>query len=159
MIDRAAAAPAAAERPAPDLRPAGSADPRWRLRHLPLLLAVSAAVLVAAALLGWWARGGAGAAGAAIGVAVVTVSYTASTLAIAGADVVAPQLVLPVGLGMYVAKFSVLGGVMFAAAATGWSGLVPLGWGVAAGVVGWTAAQIWWIATVHAPRQLTYLGS
>jgi len=142
---------------APALRPVG--DRRWRLRHLPLLLMVSGLVLVAAAVVGWWTHGGAGAAGAAIGVGVATVSYTASTLVIAKADAISPQLVLPVGLGMYVAKFSLLGGMMLVAAGTGWSGLVPLGWGIAAGVIGWTGAQIWWVATIHAPRQLMYLDS
>lgn len=135
------------------------ADRHWRLRHLPVLLVVSAALAVAAAFVGWLTAGGAGAAGAAIGVGIVTVSYTLSTLVIAWADSISPQLVLPFGLAMYAAKFSVFGVLMAAVAATGWAGLVPFGVGVVVGVVGWTAAQIWWIVTVHAPRQLERAGS
>jgi hypothetical protein len=138
---------------------AESGDRHWRLRHLPILLAVSAALAVLAALVGGLTAGGAGAAGAAIGVGMVTVSYTLSTLVIAWADAISPQLVLPFGLAVYAAKFSLFGVSMAAAAATGWAGLVPLGVGVVIGVIGWTAAQIWWIVTVHAPRQLEKVGS
>jgi hypothetical protein len=109
----------------------------------------SAVVLAAAAIAGWLARGNAGAAGAAVGVGVVTLSYTMSTVLIAWADSLSPQLVLPFGLGAYVAKFSLFGGLMILIGGTGWAGLVPMAWGIVAGVVGWTAAQIWWIATVR----------
>lgn len=129
-------------------------DRHWRLRHLPVLLGVSVVLLVGAAVVGWLAGGGPGATGAAIGVGVVSVSYTLSTLAVAGADSISPQLVLPVGLTMYVTKFTILGVLMVVMVASGWAGLVPLGVGVAVGVVGWTAAQIWWIVTVHAPHQV-----
>lgn len=127
-------------------------DDRWRLRHLPVLLAVSAVVLVAAAVAGWLGRGGVGAAGAALGVAIVTASYTLSTLVIAWADTISSRLVLPFGLAVYVAKFSVLGVLMAGLAANDWPGLLPLGCGIIAGVIGWTAVQIWWITTVHARR-------
>lgn len=122
----------------------------WRLRHLPLLLVASSVVLVAAMLAGWLSRGTAGAAGAAIGVGVVTLSYTFSTLLIAWADSISSKLVLPFGLGAYVAKFSLFGGLMLLIGGSRWPGLVPMGWGIVAGVAGWTAAQIWWIVTVHA---------
>jgi hypothetical protein len=122
------------------------------LRHLPVLLSVSAALIAVAALVGGVTAGGAGALGATIGVAVVTFSYTSSTLVVAWADSVDPQLVFPFGLAMYVAKFTVFGSLMFAAAATGWSGLVPLALGVVAAVVAWTGAHIWWISTVHLGR-------
>jgi hypothetical protein len=130
-------------------RPAGPADRRWRLRHLPALLLASAIVLLAAAVVGWLMRGGVGAAGAAIGVGVATLSYTVSTLIIAWADSLESRLVLPFGLGTYVAKFSLLGGLMILVGGSGWRGLVPMAWGIVAGVVGWSVAQIWWIITVH----------
>ncbi|HEX2770971.1 MAG TPA: hypothetical protein VHN18_00905 [Micromonosporaceae bacterium] len=131
--------------------PAGpvSAAGRWRLRHLPALLLASGAVLVAATLIGGLVRGGAGAAGAAIGVGVVILSYTLSTLVIAWADAISPQLVLPFGLGVYVAKFSLFGGLMILVGGSDWAGLLPMAWGIVAGGFGWTVAQIWWIATVH----------
>jgi hypothetical protein len=128
-------------------------DGGWRLRHLPVLLAVSAVLLLGAAGIGWLARGGAGAAGAVAGVAIVTASYTLSTLVIAWADSVHPQLVLPFGLTMYATKIGVIGVVMASVAATDWAGLVPLGFGVVAGVIGWTATQVWWFIKVHARQQ------
>jgi phosphotransferase system glucose/maltose/N-acetylglucosamine-specific IIC component len=115
----------------------------WRLRHLPTLLAASAALLLAAAVAGWLARGGAGAAGAAAGVGLVVGSYTLSTLVVAWADSVAPALVLPFGLGTYVVKFTLIGVVM-ASIAKDWPGLEPLGLGVVAAVLVWTTVQIVW---------------
>ena len=53
---------------------------RRRLRHLPSGLAASAALLVVAVLGGWMARGGTGALGAALGVTLVAVGYTVSSV-------------------------------------------------------------------------------
>ncbi|WP_369930230.1 hypothetical protein [Plantactinospora sp. BC1] len=130
----------------------GAADRHWRLAHLPVVLGASVGLLLLATALGALLGGGIGAAGAAAGVGVVTVSYLASTLVIAWADSVNPALVLPFGVAMYVAKFSVLGVVMAGVAGRGWAGLEAFGWGVVAGVVAWTGANIWWIVTVHAVR-------
>jgi hypothetical protein len=80
----------------------------------------------------------------------VTASYTASTLAIAWADQRDPRLVLPVGLGMYVTKFSLLGVVLVVVGGREWAGKIPMAVGIVAAVVTWTAAQIWWI--VHHER-------
>jgi hypothetical protein len=118
-----------------------------RVRHLRLELLVAGALLVLAAIVGGVFRGGAGAVGAAGGVLLVTLSYTASTLAIAWADSVNPRMVFPVGMGMYVAKFSLFGALLIFVGATDWPGQIPLALGIVAGVVGWTATQIWW--TVH----------
>jgi hypothetical protein len=130
----------------------GPDDRRWRIAHLPALVVVSVAMLAVAALVGGVVAGGTGAAGAAAGVAVVTVSYMLSTLVVAWADSVHPKLVLPFGLAVYTAKITLLGGLMIAVAASGWAGLIPLSLGVAAGVVAWTGAHIWWISKVHAAR-------
>jgi hypothetical protein len=126
------------------------ADRGWRLRHLPLMLAASAAMALVAAAVGFWLAGAAGAA-AAVGVAVATLSFTASTLVIAYADRLDPRLVLPFGLGMYIAKITLIGGLALAVAQSGWPGFLPMMWGIAAGVLAWGAAQIWWIAAVHVP--------
>jgi hypothetical protein len=124
---------------------AGPAPPdlRFRLRHLPWSLASSAVVAAAAAAAGGAAAGGVGAAGAATGVAVVAVASALSTLVVAWAEGVATPLVLPAGITAYLVKLTLVGGALFAAAAAGWAGLVPMAWGVVAGVVGWTAATIW----------------
>jgi hypothetical protein len=123
----------------------------WRLAHLPVLLAVTGGMLVAAPVLGWLAAGGAAAAGATAGVAVVAGSYLLSTLAIAWADAVRPALVLPVGLGLYAVKFTLIGIGMAAVVARDWAGLPALGVAVVAAVVGWTGTQIWWVLR-HPPR-------
>ncbi|MEH1013900.1 hypothetical protein V6U90_12435 [Micromonospora sp. CPCC 206060] len=127
-------------------------DRRWRLRHLPVLLVVSAVLLGGAALVGGLTGGRSAAVGAAAGVAITAASYTLTTVVLAWADSINPQLVLPFGLGLYVAKISMLGGVMLAVASTGWAGLIPLCYGIAVGVVAWTGAHIWWLSTVHARR-------
>jgi len=121
------------------------AEGRWRTRHLPPLVAISGILALGAAVVGWLAAGGPGAAGAAAGVALVTAGYVLSTVAIAKADSVAPMLVLPVGLMTYAGKLAVVGAVLLLIAQTDWPGLVPMCYGVAAGVVCWNAAQIWWL--------------
>jgi hypothetical protein len=128
------------------------ADRNWRLRHLPPILIAAGVMTAGAAVLGAVFAGGVGAFAAALGVVIATVSYLASTLAIAWADKLDPKLVMPFGMGVYVAKLSVLGGLMLVVASTGWAGLKPLSVGIVAGVLAWTATQIWWIVTVHAPR-------
>jgi hypothetical protein len=47
-----------------------------------------------------------------------------------------------------VAKYSLLGGVMIIITSADWAGLVPMGWGVAVGVVAWTGVHIWWITKI-----------
>ncbi|WDZ85020.1 hypothetical protein [Micromonospora cathayae] len=124
----------------------------WRLRHLPVLLAATAVSALAAAGVGALLDGPTAALGAALGVAVTALSYTLTTVVLAWADSVNPQLVLPFGLGLYAAKFTLLGGVMMAVAASGWAGLLPLCVGIAVGVVVWTGVHIWWLTVVHARR-------
>ncbi|GHJ14516.1 MULTISPECIES: hypothetical protein [unclassified Micromonospora] len=128
------------------------ADRGWRLRHLPVLLAAVAVLAAVAAVAGGAWRGADGALGAAGGVAVTAASYTLTTVVLAWADARDPQLVLPFGLGLYVAKMTALGGVLVLVASTGWPGLIPFCLGLAAGVVIWTGVHIWWLATVHARR-------
>jgi hypothetical protein len=123
----------------------------WRLAHLPVLLPVTGGLLLVAAVAGGLVRGVPGAAGAAAGVGVVAASYLVSTLLIAWADTVDPRLVLPVGLSAYVVKFTAIGLLMVSLTARGWDGLVPMGCGVVAGVVGWTTTHIWWVVR-HPPR-------
>ena len=118
-------------------------DLRGRLRHVPVSLAASAAAAAVAAALGGALAGGVGAAGAAAGVAVVAAASLLATLFVAWADAVATRLVLPAGIMAYVLKLSLVGAALFVPAAVGWAGLVPMAWGVVAGVVAWTAATVW----------------
>jgi hypothetical protein len=132
------------DRPLPDLPPL-PADPRWRVAHLPLLTAASIALLLCAASVGFLAGGPPGALGAAGGVAITTVSFTMSTLVIAWTDTVRPALLMPLGLLAYVIKYSLLGVILVFVISSGWPGRTALGWGVVAGVLGWTSMQIWWV--------------
>lgn len=138
--------------PAPDASAVADADRNWRLRHLPPILIAAGVMTVGAAVLGGLFAGGVGAFAAPLGVVIATASYLASTLAIAWADKLDTKLVMPFGMGVYVAKLSVLGGLMLAVSTTGWNGLVPLSVGIVAGVLAWTATQIWWIVAVHVRR-------
>ncbi|MFG2164174.1 hypothetical protein [Micromonospora chersina] len=129
-----------------------AADRGWRLRHLPVLVIASVLLAAVAAVTGGLVRGADGAVGAAAGVAVTAASYTLTTVVLAWADARDPQLVLPFGLGLYIAKMTLLAGVMVLVGATGWAGLIPFCLGIAAGVLVWTGVHIWWLATVHARR-------
>jgi hypothetical protein len=115
-----------------------------RLKHMPLMLVASAALTAVAAAAGAIAEGGAGALGAAAGVALVAASFTVSSVVIAWADSINPALVMPVGLLTYALKIVILGVVLFGMVSLDWRGRVPLGFGVMAGVLLWTALQAWW---------------
>ncbi|MFC4067712.1 hypothetical protein [Actinoplanes subglobosus] len=126
-------------------RPAPPADPAWRIEHLPLLSAVSTALLLFAGSAGFFAGGPDAALGAAAGVLIVTVSFTMSTLVIAWADTVRPALLMPLGMLTYVVKYSLLGVVLAYGVNIDWPGWTALGWGIVAGVVVWTGVQAWWV--------------
>ncbi len=112
-----------------------------RLRHLPSGLAASAVLLVVGVLVGALLRGWPG-------VGLVAASYVIGSVVIAWADSVDPKLVMPVGLMTYVLKFTLIGIVMAAIAASGWAGLKPMGVAVLGTAFGWIVAQSWW--TWHA---------
>ncbi|MET3429057.1 putative membrane protein [Actinoplanes tereljensis] len=122
------------------------------MAHLPFLSAVSAALVLCAASAGFFAGGAASALGAALGVLIVVVSYTMSTLVIAWADTVRPALLMPLALLTYVVKYTVLGVVLVYGISTDWTGKAALGWGVVAGVVVWTAVQAWWFTAIRRPK-------
>lgn len=132
------------DRPLPELPPL-PADPRWRIEHLPFVTAVGAALVLCAASAGFLAGGPVAALGAAAGVLVVTVGVTLTTLVIAWADAIRPALVLPVGLAIYVIKYSLIVFLLFAVASSGWAGARPMYWGVAVGAVLLTGVQAWWL--------------
>jgi hypothetical protein len=128
-----------------------TAGVKEKVRYLRVALPVAGAVAVLAAVAGGIAAGLAGALCAAAGVALVAASYTATTLAVAWADSVNPRMVFGVGMGMYVTKFSIFGGLLIAMQGVAWSGRVPFAMGIVAGVVTWTATQIWWTVRTQHP--------
>jgi hypothetical protein len=132
---------------APDAKPGGVGP---RVRHLRVAVSVAVALAALGAAVAGLVSGPHGALGFAAGVFLVAASYTASTLAIAWADSINPQLVFPVGMAMYVTKFSLLGAMLILVGATDWAGKIPMAIGIVVGVVSWTATQIWWtVKTAH----------
>jgi hypothetical protein len=100
-----------------------------------------------------WVNGGAPVAlGAAAGVLITAVSYTMSTLVIAWADTVRPALVMPLGMATYVVKYTLLGVILAFSVTSDWAGTSALGWGVVAGVLVWTAVQVWWVHSRRAAK-------
>jgi hypothetical protein len=140
--ERAVAVPPAGDPPAAP----PPADPGWRLRHLPMLLAIAAATVLCAASAGFLAGGTDAALGAAAGVLVVTVSFTLSTLVVAWADAIRPALLMPLGMLTYVIKYTLIAFIMLGVGSSGWSGGRPMAWGIAGGAVLLTAAQVWWVS-------------
>jgi hypothetical protein len=133
------------DRPLPDLPPLPE-DPGWRLAHLPMVVAAGLALVFCAATIGFVTGGPTAALGAATGVFVVGVGLTMSTLVIAWADAVRPELIMPLGLLAYVIKFALISVMMMTVAANGWAGGLPMAWGIAGGVVALTAVQVWWVS-------------
>jgi len=72
------------------------------------------------------------------------VSYVVSTLIIAWVDRVNRNMLLVVGMLTYAVKFLLLFLLVGWVAAQDWIGTKAIGLGVVAGVLTWTAAQIWW---------------
>jgi hypothetical protein len=122
-----------------------------RLTHLPAGLLASAVLLVSGLVLGGALRGAVGAAGAAAGVLLVAASYTVSSVVIAWADSIHPRLVMPAGLVTYALKFTLIGVVMAAIAASHWAGLVPMGVSIIATALGWLVAQSVWTWRARIP--------
>jgi hypothetical protein len=121
-----------------------------RVRHLRISLPLSGLLALAGAVGFWFPSGSVGAIGFAAGVLLVTISYTASMLAIAWADWVNPRMVLGVGMAMYITKFSLFGAVLIFVDGVDWAGKIPMAMGIVAGVVAWIGIQIWWtVKTAH----------
>lgn len=138
------------ERPLPDLPPLPE-DPRWRIEHLPFVLATGFALVLCAASAGFFAGGPAAALGAAAGMLVVTVGVSLTTLAIAWADAIRPELVMPVGLGVYLVKYGLILALMLVVARD-WAGGLAMAWSIAAGAVVLTGVQVWWLVRLFNRR-------
>ncbi|GAB3152565.1 hypothetical protein GCM10027290_43500 [Micromonospora sonneratiae] len=117
---------------------------RKRLPYLRTTLLASVALLVVAVPVGAMLRGPTGALGVAAGVALVVFSYLVSGVSVAWADAVNPRLIMSVGLVTYAIKIVILGVVMAVIAATGWSGLAPMGAAIIAAVAVWTITHLVW---------------
>jgi hypothetical protein len=132
------------DRPLPDLPPLPE-DPKWRIEHLPFVLAAGFALVLCAASAGFVLGGPTAALGAALGMFVVTVGVSLTTLTIAWADVIRPALVMPVGLAVYGIKYALIVFLMIAIGSSGWAGGHPMAWSIAVGAVLLTGVQAWWL--------------
>jgi hypothetical protein len=139
------------DRPLPDLPPLPE-DPRWRIEHLPFVTAVGVALMLCAVSIGFLAGGATAALGAGAGMFVVTVGVSLTTLVIAWADMIRPALVMPVGLAVYVIKYSLIIFLMIGVASSGWAGGRAMAWGIAGGAVTLTAVQVWWLTRLARRR-------
>jgi hypothetical protein len=101
---------------------------------------------VLGAIAGAVLQGVPGAIGAAAGVALVIASYAVSTLIIAWVDRVNRNMLMVVGMATYAIKFALLFVLVGWVATQGWIGTTAMGAGVLAGVLTWTAVQVWWTA-------------
>ncbi|GHJ50024.1 hypothetical protein Cs7R123_73660 [Catellatospora sp. TT07R-123] len=122
-----------------------------RLRFLPYMLGVTAAVAAVAAPVGWLVAGGTAALGVLAGVALVAVSYLFSSFVLAWADSVNPKLVLTMGLATYAIKFTVLYLAMARVAQTGWAGLKPMALGIGVAAIAWTVGHAWHVWNSRIP--------
>ena len=139
------------DRPRPEF-PSLPDDPRWRIEHLPLITAIGLALVLCGFSTGFLVGGLPAALGVGGGVLVVTVGVTLTTLAIAWADAIRPELVMPVGLGVYLVKYAALVFLMFAVTGSDWPGAQPMLWGVAVGAVALTGVQAWWLTRLAGAR-------
>jgi hypothetical protein len=124
---------------------------RHKMRHLPVGLAVSGAVLVLAVAAGAFTGGATDALGAAAGVGIVVLSFVSSTVMVAWVDTVDRRLLLPIGLMTYVLKILLLGTLLYVANRSGWPGLRAFGWGVGAATFGWVTTQVIWVYRSRIP--------
>lgn len=146
LADEAVSAPEAALAVAP--ASAGSAVPAGSaalvgMAALRLGLVVCAVIAVPAVALGAALRGGAGAAAALLGIAVVVAFFGMGKLAVARVARTAPHLLLPAALGTYTAQIGLLGMLLIALDGVEAIHLPTLAWTVFVGVFGWIGAELW----------------
>ena len=121
-----------------------------RLGHLRACLPASGLTGLAGAVVAL-PTGGAQAAGVLLGAAVAAGVLTLGALAVDAADRVATHLVLPVGLGTYLATILALGGVLLQFQDSTGPVVTGLPWGVVAATMVWLFVQSWWAWTSPTP--------
>ncbi|WP_460495398.1 hypothetical protein [Glycomyces tarimensis] len=104
-----------------------------------------------AAVLGWIAEGPNAAAGAALGVAVVSLGFAGSVWAIAWAENIDLRLTLPVALLTYVVKLAVIGAILWAVRASGWDVVWPMAFGIIGGALAWLTTHGIWLYRAKIP--------
>lgn len=119
----------------------------WSTEHLRLcwvFLLAAAAVLVTVVAL---TVGAAGAWGAAVGMAIVGLFFTVSTLVVAWVGARNPKMVMAAALGIYFVKFIALGAVIIAFPRDGAVSPRWMAIAVVIGMVSWLAAHLRYVWT------------
>jgi hypothetical protein len=119
----------------------------WDLSHVVAGLKITGVLALVGAPLAWLVRDARAAAWVLAGLAVVVVFFSVSAYAVAWAGRVSDELTLPVALGTYLIKVSVLAIVLLAVRDRSWLDPRAFGVAVAVGTFAWTA--------VHARRVWT----
>ena len=121
-----------------------------RLGHLRACLPGSALTGVVGALVAL-PTGAGQALGVLLGAATAAAVLTLGALAVDAADRLATHLVLPVGLGTYLATIVALGGVILRFQNSTGPVVTGLPWGVVAVTMAWLFVQSWWAWTSPTP--------
>jgi ATP synthase protein I len=121
--------------------------PGWDLSHVRAGLVTTALLAVLGAPVAWLVRDGAAAAWVLAGLAIVAAFFSVGAYAVALAGRVSDSLTLPVALGTYLVKVTLLGVLLVWLRGQPWLDPKPFGLAIAAGTLAWTA--------VHARRVWT----
>jgi hypothetical protein len=143
---RDAAVPPASRRPAAvppaSRRPAAG----WDLSHVRAGLVTTAVLAAAGVPLTWLVRDGRAAACVLAGLAIVAAFFSVGAYAVALAGRVSDSLTLPVALGTYLVKVTLLGVLLVAVRDRPWLDPRPFGLAIAIGTIAWTgvhARRVW----------------
>lgn len=122
-----------------------------RAAHLRLCTVTAAVLLPVAGVTGAVLAGPAAAIAVAAGVLFAAASFALSALAVSWAAGIGPQLVMPVGLATYAAKFGALG-VLLLVAGDALARFGPsFGAGIVASALLWVSTQAWWVWHARIP--------
>ena len=120
--------------------------PRWDLSHLRAGLVTTAVLVVLGVPLAWLVGDGRAAAWVLAGLAIVAAFFSVGAYAVALAGRYSDSLTLPVALGTYLVKVTLLGGLLVALRDRPWLDPRPFGLAIAVGTIAWTvvhARRVW----------------
>jgi hypothetical protein len=126
--------------------PAAPAAVPWDLGHVRAGLITTGVLAALGIPLAWLVRDARAAAWVAVGLAIVAAFFSVSAYAVAVAGRVDDSLTLPVALGTYVLKVTLLGVLLVTVRDRPWLDPQALGLSVVAGTFAWTgmhARRVW----------------
>jgi ATP synthase protein I len=124
----------------------------WDLSHLRAGYLTTGVLALVGAPLAWLVRDARAAAWVLAGLALVVAFFAVSAYAVAWAGRVSDELTLPVALGTYLIKVSMLAVVLLAVRDGPWLDARAFGLAVVAGTVAWTgvhARRVWTSQTYY----------